>query len=405
MNDLVLSNVLQVVTPPERLPLRGKELAKVEVFEDVHLGIKEGQISAVSKTPLESRHYIDASNCVILPGFVDCHTHIPFYGSRYEEFLMRTQGKSYMEIMQAGGGILSTVEAVRAARIEDLLSFNNRLLGEMLSRGVTTVEGKSGYGLDKDTELKQLKALRVLDEIQNVDVIPTFLGAHAIPSGFTNPREYLEYVISILDDVREYTDTVDIFCEDKVFGIEDTEYFLKAATARGFKVRLHADELASLGGSKLAARYGALSADHLIAADEDSLKTLANSETAAVLMPGTSFFLRESYAKGRQLLDNGAIVALASDLNPGSCNIYDPFMVIHLAVVNCGITIEEAINAYTANAAYVLGLEENKGLIREGYTADLVLLDLRHYREIPYRFSHDIVRMVIKDGEVVLGDL
>ncbi len=403
IHDLVIAGASQVVSSSKEPPLRKESLSRLEVLENVNLGIKDGKIASISKSRLASKHYTSGSGSVVLPGLVDCHTHIPFYGTRYEEFLMRTQGKSYMDIMQAGGGILSTVEAVRGAAAEDLVSFNLRFLEEMLARGVTTVEGKSGYGLDKETELKQLRVLKVLGEIHNISVFSTFLGAHAIPKEFDSPRSYLEYVVGFLDEVRHYTDVVDIFCEDKVFGLDDTEYFLKEATARGFKLRLHADELVSLGGSKLAAQLGAISADHLVAAGNESINALAESDTVAVLMPGTSFFLKEGYARGRALVDNGAVIALASDFNPGSCNIYDPFFVMHLAITRCGLTVEEAINSYTANSAYVLGLAQSKGRIKEGFDADLTLLDLKHYREIPYRFSHDIVRAVIKDGEVAFG--
>ncbi|AKI97216.1 imidazolonepropionase [Kosmotoga pacifica] len=403
--DILIVGLGEVVSPPCRGPVRGGEMSQLKIKKDVNIGIKDGKIAYIGKEkPLSSR-VLNASGLVALPGFIDCHTHIPFTGSRGEEFLMRLEGRSYMEIMESGGGIFSTVKSVKTASEVRLFQDSLKLLVEMACHGITTVEGKSGYGLDEDSELKQLRVLERLNSSQPLDVVPTFLGAHAFPEGFNSKKEYLEYLLSFVDKVKEYTDTADIFCEKGVFEPEDSKPFLKKLKAKGFRIRLHADELASSGGGKLAVELGAVSADHLISADEETLKTIAGSSVTAVLLPGTSFFLRERYARGDFLIANNGIVALASDFNPGSCNIYDPLMIMHLAVSHNGLKVEEAITAYTANSAHVLNMAHRKGLIEVGYDADLVILDLESYRELPYMFSRDIIVATVKAGRVISGEL
>lgn len=402
--DLTITNLSEIVSPKGQPPIRGENMSQLSIRKKENIAIKEGKIAYIGPEVPSALRTIDADGAIALPGLVDSHSHIPFAGNRAHEFIMRLHGKSYMEIMQAGGGILSTVKAVRKASLKELVSMGTYALNEMLKRGVTTVEGKSGYGLEKTAELKQLKALKLLNGAQPVDVVPTFLGAHALPEEFKDNREYLGYLSNMLDDVRKYTDTVDIFCEKGVFEPEESRSFLEKAKAKGFRLRLHADELAPSGAGKLAVELGAVSADHLISADDETLEAISKSETTAVILPGTSFFLKERFARGRKMIDLGCAVALASDFNPGSCNIYDPYLVMHLAVTRCGLEIEEAITAYTINAAHVLNLSGRKGKIEEGYDADIVLLGLNTYIEIPYMFSHIPVISVIKTGRVVFHE-
>ncbi len=397
-SELAILNIRQVASPPKAGPLRGKEMSSLEIKHDVNIAIDGGKISYVGQEFVKADQYIDGSQLVVIPGFVDCHTHIPFVGGRSGEFIMRLSGKSYMDIMKAGGGIRSTVKEVRKASATRILAESLDFLDSMLTLGVTTVEGKSGYGLDRKNELKQLKVLRALDSIHPVDVVPTFLGAHAVTEEYRSAEEFLDLMAEMFDDLVGLTDTIDIFCENGVFDEDQSRQYLMKAKEKGFKVKLHADELSASGGGRLAVELGAISADHLISADDETLALLAESETVATLLPGTSFFLNEPFAKGRKLIDLGAIVAIASDFNPGSCNIFDPFFIIFLAVSRCGLSVEEAINAYTANSAKALCLENKKGRLEVGYDADMVLIRAEDYREIVYNFSMDLVEGVIKNG-------
>ena len=400
--DLVINSVKQIVSPLGHTPFRGKVMSELSVRENESIGIKDGIITSIGKRKMSANRIVDGSNLVAMPGFVDCHTHIPFAGSRGNEFLLRLRGKNYMEIMKAGGGIASTVKEVHEISEAELFKSSMEILNRLLVRGVTTVEGKSGYGLDKENELKQLRVLRKLNEEHAIDVVSTFLGAHAFPEDYKDRKTYLDYLLSFMEDVRQFSLTTDIFCEKGVFEIPESRYYLSRAKELGFSIRLHADELAPSGGAKLGIELGALSVDHLISCDDEALRALGDSSTVAVLMPGTSFFLRESYAKGRALVDSNAIVAIGSDFNPGSCNIYDPFLVTHLAVTRCGLEIEEAITAYTSNSAFVLGFGERKGQLAEGFDADMLLLSLDDYRDIPYMFSRDVIKSVIKAGKVIV---
>ncbi len=399
--DLAILNLNSIVTPVSSGPVRGRGMTRIECIKESNIGIMNGKIVYIGPEIPTAEKYIDGRGLIAIPGFIDCHTHIPFTGDRSREFLMRLEGRSYMDIMKAGGGIRSTSEAVRRTPATALMAESFRFLDSMLSLGVTTVEGKSGYGLEREGELKQLRVLEALGELHPIDVFSTFLGAHALPEEYSSRDEYLSSMIEIFDEVRKLTDTIDIFCEDGVFNVDQSRRYMLAAIESGFRIRIHADELSSSGGGLLAVELGAVSADHLISADDITIQALAKSDTIATLLPGTSFFLNESFARGRELIDRGAIVAIASDFNPGSCNIYNPFIVMFLAVTRCGLKVEEAITAYTANAAAVLGVEDRKGLIREGYDADLVLLRAGDYPEVVYNFSRDIVSNVIKNGNIV----
>ncbi|MFW6120339.1 MAG: imidazolonepropionase [Petrotogales bacterium] len=402
--DLLLKNIGELATPGGTSALRGEKMSDIEVQSNVNVGITKGRISYIGYDEINSDRVLDIDGKVVIPGIVDCHTHIPFVGSRSDEFLMRLHGVSYMEIMKKGGGILSTVNHVREADKETLFQESMKILEKLIHHGVTTVEGKSGYGLNKETEMKQLAVLDELKKSARVSVISTFLGAHALPAEYHDKEEYLNDVLSYINEVQSFTETVDVFCEKGVFEPELVEPFLRKFKEKGFRLRLHADELATSGAGKLAVELGAISADHLISEDDKTIHALGKSDTASVILPGTSFFLNEKYASGRKMIEENCILALASDFNPGSSNIFDPLLVIHLATTRCGLTVEEALSAYTVNSSYVLGLEDRKGRIKKDFDADMVILDLHSFREIPYMFSRDIIDAVIKSGEIISNE-
>ena len=388
-----------VVTPVGKEPLRGEKM-RLDILKKVHIVVDNGKIVDITGSDTSYDPLFKLKTKLVLPGLVDPHTHIPFYGYREEEFVMRAQGTSYLEILKKGGGIINTTEKVRKASVGELVSFNRKFLDEMLKKGITTLEGKSGYGLRKEDEIKQLKVLKILNELHPIDVFPTFLGAHAFPKDKMKD-EYMEELMDMLDDARKYTDVVDIFCDKGVFTPDIARGFLEKAREMGFKIRMHADEIENVGATKLAVELGAISVDHVLKIQGEDIELLSKSDTIIVLMPGTSYFLNESFARARDLIDSGAIVALASDFNPGSCPINDPSLIMNLAVLKLKMTPEEAIVAYTLNSSAVLGVAHDRGSIEIGKRADLVLYDLPSYNAIPYLPSHDVVRAVVKDGKVV----
>ena len=400
--ELVLK-VGQLVSFKGSDPVRGEGIKRrFWKEEDLYIGINDGIVSKITKDRIDGLEYLDCSDLVCFPGFIDCHTHIPFYEYRWEEFLMRAEGKSYMEILKSGGGILNTMRQIRKADEDTILEFNLKLLDEMLSKGYTTVEGKSGYGLERESEMKQLRILRRLSNIHPIDVVPTFLGAHAIPPEFDSSAKYLEYLVEeMLPEVKEYTEFVDIFCERGVFEPEEARTFLMKAREMGYKLRMHADEIENVGATKLGIELKAVSVDHIVKVGKEEIEMLARSETTAVLLPGTSFFLGKSFAPAREILDSGGIVALASDFNPGSSMVIDPMLIGFLGVMKLGMGVEEIVAGLTINPANVLGLSETVGTVEEGKKADLVLMEIPDYRAFPYFVSHDKVRYVLKSGKVV----
>lgn len=417
MEECLLYHISQLATPKGNCLQHGNRMRKLEVITDAAVFIADGRIRETGTTnDLLGRYgarggercrFIDLTGHAVLPGFVDSHTHFLFGGYRPEEFLMRLGGTGYMDIMRLGGGIQNTVDATRAASPEKLEEEGRKRLADMLSMGVTTVEGKSGYGLDRECELKQLRVMKKLDQTQPVDIVPTYLGAHAIPREYKgNGDGYIDFMLHrVLPQVKEegLARFCDVFCEEGVFSALQSRRLLEEAKAMGFEPKIHADEIVSLGGGELACELQAVSADHLLAVSDSGIDMLAASETTATLLPCTAFCLAKPYAPARRMIDSGCGVALASDYNPGSCFTNSIPLMLALAVIHMGMTMEEAICAMTLNGAAALGCADTIGSIEAGKKADLVILAYPDYRFLVYHTGKNIVETVIKEGKIVYG--
>lgn len=415
--DLLIIHAAELVTCSGFAAKRGREMAELGIIPDGALAIEGGRITHVGTTAevlaaLKASgrdrcgfETIDAAGRSVLPGFVDSHTHLVFGGDRAEEFAGRLKGESYMEILARGGGILSTVRATRAAGIDALIRSGLRRLDSMLAFGVTTVEGKSGYGLDRDTEIKQLEAMAALDRRHPIDIVPTFMGAHAVPPEFAGETDaYIDFMTeAVLPEVasRRLAGFCDVFCEKDVFSVAQSRRLLEQARRLGLEPKLHADEIVPLGGAELAAELGAVSADHLLQASDAGIRALAAAGVVATLLPGTAFSLKEPYARGRFMIDAGCAVALATDFNPGSCFSESIPLVAALAALYMGLTPEEIVTALTLNAAAALGRADRVGSLDPGKQGDAVILEEPSYRFIPYRIGVSTVATVVKRGAVV----
>ena len=415
--SLLIKNAAQVVTASgaSAKPLVGEAMGRIGVIEDGAVAVSGDQITAVGptaeiiqqiKTDRQTK-VIDAAGKVVLPGLVDPHTHVVFGGSREHELSLKLQGVPYLEILARGGGILSSVEATRAASEDELIEQGIKYCRQMLAQGTTTAEAKSGYGLSTEAELKTLRAVRRVAAAQPVDLVPTFLGAHAVPKEFKRePDRYLDLVIEeMLPQVVEekLARYCDVFCEEGVFSIAQSRRVLTAARAAGLELKLHADEIVPLGGAELAAELGAVSADHLLVISDQGIEKMAAAGVIAVLLPGTTFYLREEhYAPARKMIEAGVPVALATDFNPGSSPNNNLQLVINIACLYLRMTPAEVINAITINAAHALGRAAAIGSIKEHKTADLVIFDAPNFDYLAYRYGTNLVETVIKNGTVVV---
>ena len=410
--NLIIFNA-RVVTPIGFSARCGKEMGELCIIDNATIEVTDGIISYFCPSRREMRdgyyqrywHYNARGKC-LLPGFVDSHTHFVFGGERAEEFSWRLKGESYMSIMERGGGIVSTVKATRECSFIQLRSKAEGFLKQMSSMGVTTVEGKSGYGLDKETELLQLKVMRSLnnDEHKRVDIVSTFLGAHAVPEEYKGRTdEYLDFIIGdVLPCVAkdELAEFCDVFCEQGVFSVEQSRRLLQAAKEYGLGLKLHADEIVPLGGAELAAELSAVSADHLLHASDAGIRAMRDAGTVATLLPLTAFALKESYARGREMIDSGCAVALATDLNPGSCFSGSIPLTFALACIYMRLTIEEAITALTLNGAAALNRADSIGSIEVGKKGDFVVLNSDNYHFLPYYVGMNCVNTTIKEGVI-----
>lgn len=408
-NDLVIYNA-RIVTPMGSTARRGKEMNELLAIPNGSVAVKGGIIAYVGSGKPDvppGCPAVDGQGKVLLPGFVDSHTHLVFGGFRPDEFIWRMQGDSYMSIMQRGGGIVNTMKATRKATREELETKAERFISTMSRMGVTTVEGKSGYGLNRDTEMKQLEVMRNLNANPNrkVDIIPTFLGAHALPPEYAGrPEEYIDFLIrDMLPEIKErgLAKHCDVFCEEGVFTVEQSRRLLAAAARMGFGIKLHADEMVPFGGAELAGELHALSADHLLHASDEGIRAMAMNNVVATLLPLTAFTLREPYARGREMIDAGCAVALATDLNPGSCCSGSIPLTFALACIYMRLTVEEAITALTLNGAAAVGCADRIGSIEEGKQGDLVMLHADTYNVLPYYTGMNAVEMTVKNGNII----
>lgn len=411
--QLLLRNIKQLVTVRSngRRYKSGSEMKELGIIERATVLIDEGRFRWIGPSDTfngklnKDADIIDADEFVALPGFVDSHTHLVFGGSREHEFAMRAAGQSYQEIAQQGGGILSTVQATRASTKKELKKLASRRLDAMMKHGTTTVEIKSGYGLDPQSEVKMLEAIRELAEEHFMTVVSTFLGAHGIPPEFRDsPGDYVRLVSEkMLPYIakRKLATFCDVFCEQGYFTPDQSRVILKAAQALGLQLKIHADELSASGGSYLAAELKACSADHLEHIDDTGIAKLRSSGTVAVLLPGVSFFLNHPYAPARSLIDANVPVAIATDFNPGSCMSFSVPMMMTIACTQMAMTPEEAITAVTLNGAAALNVSDTVGSVEVGKQADLVLFAIPNYQYLPYHFGTNLVSKVIKTGTIL----
>ena len=408
--NIIVKNASQIVTCSGYTAKKGKEMSELSVLENGCVIVTDGVISYVGKeippaTDLSAYQIIDATGKAVLPGFVDSHTHFIFGGYREEEFSWRMRGDSYMSIMERGGGIHNTMTATRDASFDELKEAGRCRLNKMLAFGVTTVEGKSGYGMNKETELKQLQVMKALNEEHSVDVVSTFMGAHATPKEYKGREDdFIDYVIrEIMPEVKNenLAEFYDIFCEKNVFNIEQSRRYLNAARDLGFKLKLHADEIVCIGGAELAAELGATSADHLLQASDKGVADMALCGVVATLLPCTAFSLREHYARGREMIDAGCAVALATDLNPGSSFTCSIPLTFALACIYMKLSPEEAVTALTINGAAAVGRADKIGSIDVGKQGDLLILEFPSYKFLPYHIGMNIVETVVKKGKVI----
>lgn len=406
MNDLIIQNIKQLILPKStNRPLKGKELDELTTIDNGTVVVKDGTIVYSGKytDEYEAKEMIDASDKVVSPSLVEAHTHLVHGGSREHEMALKRQGVSYLEILEQGGGILSTVEATRNTSEEDLLKKAEKQVLTMMQHGVLTVEAKSGYGLDKETELKQLRVSNQLADKFNLEMKHTFLGPHAIPKDATSNQAFLDEMIDMLPEAKQYADFADIFCETGVFTIEESKKYMEAAKEAGFRVKIHADEIDPLGGLELAIDEDAISADHLVASSEEGKQKLNNSDTVAVILPGTTFYLgKEQYADARGMIDNNGAIAIATDFNPGSCVTNNLQLVMSIASLKLKLTSNEIWNAVTVNAAKAIDSEA--GTINKGDRANIVLWDAPNYEYILYHFGINHADKVIKDGRIIFDN-
>jgi imidazolonepropionase len=419
--DSIIYNAGQLVTCASNgNAKKSAAMRELGIIENGAVAIKNGRFIGVGKTDeildqFESKKMIDAAGNVVLPGFVECHTHIVYGGNRLNEFELRIKGASYLEIMEAGGGIVSTMRDTRNATVEELANTSRKRLDQILALGVTTCEVKTGYGLDTETELKMLRVIAELDKSHPIDLVPTFLAAHAFPPEYKDKRD--EYVTLVCEEMipqaaqwfssshfakNKTPFFIDVFCEKNAFSLEQTKLVLETGKRYGMKLKAHVDEFTNLGGARFAIENHAVSIDHLDAISDEEITLLAASETIGVITPTVNFnFGSTEFADGRKMMDAGCAIALSTDFNPGSAPCPSLPNAMAIACRYQKLSPAEALNAATVNAAFAIALGHKIGSIETGKNADLIILDISDYRQLAYEFGGNLIGKVIKQGRIV----
>lgn len=407
---LLIKNIGTLQTPVGSFKHGGEKQGENLKLHNAAILVENGRIKAITEGGVlpegcENAEVIDAQGLLVTPGLIDCHTHMVFGGYRQGEIPLKLRGASYLDILRAGGGILDTVGKTRSATEDELYEKTRAFLDEMLSYGVTTAESKSGYGLDLENELKQLRVNKRLQETHKMDLVSTFLGAHAIPEEYKGKAdEYIDLLCDVvLPAVKEQklADFVDVFCEDSVFDVAQSEKMLRAGQALGLRARIHADEIEEIGGAVLSGEVGAISAEHLIATGEKGMASMAKGGVIADLLPCTSLYLNKTFAPARRMIELGIPVAIASDFNPGSCPSLNLQLAMTMGYLKYRMTPEEVLTAVTINAACSCGLEEKIGTLEVGKQADIVLWNAPDMEMLVYRMGSNLAKTVIKKGEIV----
>lgn len=411
--DLIIKNIGKLVTMEGSfLPKTGKEMNELTILENAYIAVVEGKVFKVGtgedykELVGENTIIDDASGMLVTPGLVDSHTHLVHGGSRENEFSKKLNGVPYIQILQEGGGILSTVNSTKKATFDELYKKAKKSLDRMLEFGITTVEEKSGYGLELETEVKQLQVAHKLDKDHPVDLVHTFLGAHAVPVEYkSNSEAYIKLLVEeIMPKVKELdlAEFCDVFCEEGVFSVEESNYILSKAKEMGYKLKIHADEIVPIGGAELAAKLGCISADHLMAASEQGLKDMAQKGVIANILPGTSFNLNKPSADGRKMIDLNVPISLSSDYNPGSCPSENLQLVMQLGCLNLKMTPNEVLTAVTINAAHCVDRATEIGSIEVGKKADIAVFDAPNVEYLMYHFGINHIDRVYKEGRLVV---
>ncbi len=416
--DLIIHNVGQLATCASNgTAKKGAAMQDVGILENGAAAVKDGVIAAVGKSDeilrrFEAANLIDAGQKVVCPAFIECHTHIVFAGDRMNEFELRIKGASYLEIMEAGGGIVSTMRQTREASLAELVEQSRRRLDRLLESGVTTCEVKTGYGLNTETELKMLEAIFELDKLHEINLLPTFLPAHAVPPEFKeNSDEYVDLIckemLPLVNSKFQTSDFkfqmfADVFCEKNAFDLKQSRKVLETAKSLGFKLKAHVDEFTNLGGARMAIELGAVSIDHLDAISDEEIKLLANSKTIGVVTPTVNFnFGSLLFADARKMIDAGCAIALSTDFNPGSAPCPSLPLAMAIACRYQKLMPSEVLNAATINAAFAVGSGDTIGSIEVGKRADVLILDATDFRQLSYEFGGNSVEKVIKNGKIV----
>jgi len=409
MKRTLVKNIGCLQTPVGSYSHKGSKQGLNEKYNDVEVVIEGDLIKAIDPSGKNSDadfdQVIDAEGKLVTPGLVDGHTHLVFGGYRQHELAMKIAGAGYLDILRAGGGILDTVRKTRDASEQELYDKSAAFLDEMLSMGITTCEVKSGYGLTKESELKMLRVIKAMQENHKMDVVPTFMGAHAIPPEYEGRGdEYIDYLIKeVIPQVKEegLAEFCDIFCEDAVFDAEQSRVYLQAAKAAGFDLKIHADEIEAIGGTELAGEIEATSAEHLIAIKESGMDAMAEGGTTAMCLPATSFYLGATYAPAKEMIEKGIPVAIASDFNPGSCPSLNLQLAMNLGCLKYRLLPEEVLTAVTINPACAINRGDLVGTIEPGKQADMVIWNAPDFEMVCYRFGSNLAEKVIKKGELI----